>query len=158
MSTNRHRPNRPAARHTPAGRPGAAPHRPTPPPKAEPEAYDEAFDDEPYEDDLDEQTAAATAQELEASGHYVPADLCGEELRVIPPGAWRQSWQRHLSAGRFDAFAENVIHPDDLEVYFDLDPTNDEFGDFVAAAAERAGESLGKSRGPGRSSRRTPRR
>ncbi|MFF4791821.1 hypothetical protein ACFY2M_19130 [Streptomyces sp. NPDC001276] len=108
--------------------------------------------------DSDEPADEATAQEIEAGGHYVTASLAGEPIRVIPPGAWRQSWQRQLARGMFDAFAEQVVHPDDLDTYFDIDPTNDEFEQFVADAAERAGESLGKSRGPARSSRRTRRR
>jgi hypothetical protein len=55
-------------------------------------------------------------------------------------------------------FAEKVIHPDDLDLYFDIDPTNDEFGEFVSEAARLSGESLGKSRGPAASPRRTRRR
>ncbi|MGQ4343604.1 hypothetical protein [Streptomyces sp. SAS_275] len=110
-------------------------------------------------DDFDEPDVTdSEAQEMEAEGHYVSASLCGEELRLIPPGAWRQSWHRLLNAGQFDAFAELVLHPDDIDAYFDIDPTNNEFGEFVGAAAEQSGESLGKSRGPVESSRRTRRR
>ncbi|MFB7647126.1 hypothetical protein ACFC0S_16740 [Streptomyces sp. NPDC056084] len=109
-----------------------------------------------YEDDAE--GSPADAQQAEAAGHYVTALLAGEEIRVIPPGAWRQSWQAMLSQANFAAFAEHVIHPDDLDLYDDIDPTNDEFEAFVVSAANRAGESLGKSRGPGRSSRRTRRR
>lgn len=105
-----------------------------------------------------EETDAAEAQEIEAEGHYVTAELAGEDLRIVPPGAWRQSWQKALAQGQFDFFAEQVIHPEDLDLYFEIDPTNDEFEAFVAEAASRSGESLGKSRGPARSSRRTPRR
>ncbi|WP_435601447.1 hypothetical protein [Streptomyces sp. C10-9-1] len=112
---------------------------------------------EPDEDTYDDDTAAQ-AQELEATGRHVLAELCGEELRIIPPGAWRQSWQRLLNQGLVDDFAEIVIHPDDFEIYRELDPTNEEFGEFVASAAERGGESLGKSRGPATSPRRTRRR
>jgi hypothetical protein len=113
--------------------------------------YDDTYaDDEPAEPDR--------AQEIEALGHYVTADLCGEQVRIVPPGAWRQSWQEHLHAGRINQFASYVIHPADLDLYDELDPTNDEFGEFVGEAAERAGESLGKSRGPAASSRRTRRR
>ncbi|MGW4493740.1 hypothetical protein [Streptomyces sp. NPDC004376] len=100
----------------------------------------------------------ADAQEIEAEGQYVTALLCDEEVRVIPPGAWRQSWMRLLNQGQFDAFADKVIHPDDLDVYEEIDPTNDEFGEFVNDASLQAGESLGKSRGPSRSQRRTRRR
>ena len=110
-----------------------------------------------YTDDPGEATAAE-AQEIEAEGHYVTASLAGEPVRIIPPGAWRQSWQRSLAAGQFDVFAEHVIHPDDLDRYDEIDPTNDEFGLFIEDASRLAGESLGKSRGPGRSSRHTRRR
>lgn len=106
----------------------------------------------------DEETDAAEAQEIDAEGHYVTAMLADEEIRVVPPGAWRQSWQTMLAAAQFNGFAAHVVHPDDLDLYFDIDPTNDEFEQFVAEAAKRGGESLGKSRGPARSSRRTRRR
>jgi hypothetical protein len=115
------------------------------------------------EADVDEaEVSAADAQEIEAEGHYVTALLRhedrSEELRIIPPGAWRLSWQRLLSSGQIDAFADLVLHPDDYDVFVDADPTNEEFGEFIADAAEQAGESLGKSRGPAPSSRRTRRR
>lgn len=135
--------------------------RPTPRDAARREALrhhqpDPERDDDTY--DSDTPAEPAEAQEIEALGHYVTASLAGEPVRVIPPGAWRQSWMRHLNAGRFDVFAEEVIHPDDLDLYDEIDPTNDEFGQFVADAAELAGESMGKSGGPSRSSRRTRRR
>lgn len=98
----------------------------------------------------------AEAQELEADqGHYVTASLCGKDVRVIPPGAWRMSWQRALKNGDFDVFADKVMHPDDLSLFEELDPTNDEFGEFVADAASKSGEPLGKSSGPSRSSKPT---
>jgi hypothetical protein len=100
----------------------------------------------------------AEAQEIEAEGHYVTANLAGEDLRIIPPGAWRQSWQIALANGQFVYFAQQVMHPDDFDLYMEIDPTNDEFEEFIAEAARRAGESLGKSHGPAGSSRRTQRR
>lgn len=117
--------------------------------------------DEDYEDDLD--VSEAEAQEVEAVNKYVTAKLCGvddgeEEVRIIPPAAWRQSWQRLLNQGQIDAFATIVMHPEDYDVYVELDPTNEQFGDMVNDAATRAGESLGKSSGPAPSSRRTRRR
>ncbi|MGW2721448.1 hypothetical protein [Streptomyces sp. NPDC001492] len=112
----------------------------------------------PAEPDVDDQTSAAEAQEIEAVNKYVTALLCDEEVRVIPPGAWRQSWQRLAAQGQIDAFAQIILHPDDYELYVDIDPTNEEWGEFVGDAAERAGESLGNSRGPAPSSRRTRRR
>lgn len=118
----------------------------------EPEVPDE------YDYDDEEEADAADAQEIEAEGHYVTAMLADEEIRVVPPGAWRQSWQTMLAAAQFNGFAKHVVHPDDLDLYFEVDPTNDEFEAFVAEAAKRGGESLGKSRGPARSSRRTRRR
>ncbi|WP_406418443.1 hypothetical protein [Streptomyces sp. NBC_01614] len=111
----------------------------------------------------DPEVTAAEAQEIEAEGHYVTTTLCGvddgeEEVRIIPPGAWRQSWQRLLNSGQVDAFAKLVFHPEDYDLYLDLDPTNEQFGEMVGDAAERAGESLGNSRGPAPSSRSTRRR
>ncbi|UPZ27617.1 hypothetical protein MUK60_07195 [Streptomyces sp. LRE541] len=101
----------------------------------------------------------ADAQELEADdNNYVTGDLCGEEVRMIPPGAWRQSWQNLLNNGQVGAFMEIVLHPGDLEVFTDVDPTNDEVGDLINDVAQRSGESLGKLRGPAPSSRRTRRR
>jgi hypothetical protein len=111
-------------------------------------------DDEFDEPDVSE----AEAQEIEAEGHYVTTDLCGQEVQVIPPAAWRSSWQRMLNQGNLDGFAEKVLHPDDYELYLELDPTMVEFMEFALDAASLAGESLGKSSGPAPSSRRTRRR
>ena len=105
-----------------------------------------------------EQVTAADAQEIESEGHYVTAELCGEELRIIPPAAWRLSLQRLLTAGQVDTFAEKVLHPDDVDLFFELDPTAGEFQEFIADAGAQAGESLGKSSGPSRSGRPTRRR
>jgi hypothetical protein len=111
------------------------------------------------EPDVEEpEVSAADAQEIEAEGHYVTGMLCGEEVRIIPPGAWRQSWQRLLNSNQVGAFMEIVLHPDDYELFVELDPTNGEVGELINEAAERAGESLGKSSGPALSSRRTRRR
>lgn len=103
------------------------------------------------------------AQELEAgeppvAGHYVTVALAGQPVRVMPPGRWRQSWMRMLKNGDADAFAEEVVHPDDFDLYDKIDATNDEVGAFFQDAAEVAGESLGKSSGPTASSRRMRRR
>jgi hypothetical protein len=115
--------------------------------------------DEVEEQDIDEvEVSAAGAQEIEAEGHYVTGLLCGEEVRIIPPGAWRQSWQELLNTGQIRAFMEIVLSPDDFELFVELDPTNNEVGELINEAAERAGESLGKSSGPAPSSRRTRRR
>ena len=100
----------------------------------------------------------AEAQEIEATGHFVTAALCGKDLEIVPPGAWRQSWQRKLKAGDMDAFLEMVLSPDSYETYLELDPTNDEIGEFLNDAGEAAGEPMGKSSGPSASSRRTRKR
>lgn len=101
--------------------------------------------------------SAAEAQDIEADG-YVTAELCGEEVQVIPPSLWRMSWQSLLTTGQLYAFAEKVLHPDDYDFFVEVDPTNEEFEAFVADAGNRAGEPLGKSRARSRSGRPTPRR
>jgi hypothetical protein len=109
-------------------------------------------------DGADDAAGPAAAQEIEANaGHYVTAALAGKPIRVVPATAWRMSWQRLAQAGNFDAFAEKVLHPDDVDLYYDVDPTLAEFNEFMTDAAEMAGESLGKSSGPRRSSRTTRR-
>jgi hypothetical protein len=115
-------------------------------------------DVEPEDDFVEPEVSAAEAQEIEVEGHYVTAELCGEELRITPPGGWRLSLQRLLNAGQIDAFAQRVLHPDDVDLFFELDPTSDEFQQFVADAGAQAGEGLGNSRGPAPSLRRTRRR
>lgn len=104
------------------------------------------------------EVTAADAQEIEAEGHYVTATLCGEDVQVVPPSAWRVSWQRMLTQGMLYEFAEKVMHPDDYDFFVELDPTAEEFQDFVQEASEMSGEPLGKSRGPSRSGGRTRRR
>lgn len=106
----------------------------------------------------DVEVTEAEAQEIEAEGQYVTATLCGEDVQIIPPSAWRTSWNRLLQQGDFDAFAVKVFHPDDYELYMELDPTITEFVEFTQDATTRAGERLGNSHGPAPSSRRTRRR
>lgn len=105
-----------------------------------------------------EDVSAAEAQEIEAEGHYITAELCGEEVQIVPPTAWRTSWQRLLQQGQIDEFAAKVFHPDDYELYLELDPTMEEWLTFTQEASRQAGESLGNSNGPAPSSRRTRRR
>lgn len=112
----------------------------------------------PRVQETEPEVTEAEAQEIEADGHYVTALLGDAEVRIVPPGAWRQSWQRSLNQGQIDAWAEKVFHPDDYELYLDLDPTNEEIWDMVGDAAQQSGESLGKSRGPAPSPRSTRRR
>ncbi|MEE1813563.1 hypothetical protein PUR59_00660 [Streptomyces sp. SP18ES09] len=103
-------------------------------------------------------TTAAEAQETEATGHYVTTQLAGKDVETVPGGAWRQSTMRKLRAGDIDGFMEDVLSPDSYELFLELDPTNDEVGEFANAAGEAAGEQMGKSSGPSASSKRTPRR
>ncbi|WP_329472762.1 hypothetical protein OIE75_29880 [Streptomyces sp. NBC_01723] len=113
-------------------------------------------DVEPETDDVE--VSASDAQEIEAEGHYVTATLCGEEVQVVPPAAWRASWQRALGQGQIDFFAEKILHPEDFDFYIDVDPTLREWEEFLEDAGRRSGESLGKSGGPSRSGGRTRRR
>ncbi|MGW7087505.1 hypothetical protein ACWGH2_28970 [Streptomyces sp. NPDC054871] len=126
---------------------------PRPPRKAVPVAARDVEPEEDFDDD-----GAHEAQEAEAEGRYVTAELVGEEVRILPPAVWRQSWNRLLHSGLMDDFAAHVLHPEDLDLYFELDPTNEEFGTFIGEASEQAPESQGKSRGPAPSSRRMRRR
>ncbi|MFH8531486.1 hypothetical protein ACH4GE_24085 [Streptomyces tendae] len=112
-------------------------------------------DVEPEVDDVE--VSAAEAQEIEADG-YVTAELCGEDVQVVPPSMWRASWQRALNQGNIDYFAEKVLHPDDYDFFVDSDPTIEEWLAFVEDASAKSGESLGKSRGRSRSGRPTRRR
>ncbi|MEV4424071.1 hypothetical protein AB0K23_01580 [Streptomyces sp. NPDC049602] len=97
----------------------------------------------------------AEAQETEATGHYITAALAGKDVETVPGGAWRQSTMRKLRAGDIDGFMEDVLSPDSYELYLELDPTNDEVGEFANSAGEAAGEQMGKSSGQPASSRRT---
>ncbi|WP_030319587.1 hypothetical protein [Streptomyces flavochromogenes] len=106
----------------------------------------------------EEKTTPAEAQEVEATGHFITAGLASKDVEVVPGGAWRQSTMRKLRAGDIDGFMEDVLSPDSYEVYLELDPTNDEIGEFANAAGEASGEQMGKSSGPSASSRRTRRK
>ncbi|WP_256986708.1 hypothetical protein [Streptomyces sp. SS07] len=106
----------------------------------------------------DDDVTAAEAQELEATGRHITVDLCGEPVRAVPNGAWPVSAQRKLREGNLDGFMAAVLHEDDYELYEELDPTLDEFNQFVEDVGELSGEPQGKSRRPSGSSRRTRRR
>ncbi|MGW3298513.1 hypothetical protein [Streptomyces rubiginosohelvolus] len=106
----------------------------------------------------DDDVTAAEAQELEATGRHITVDLCGEPVRAVPNGAWPVSAQRKLREGNLDGFMAAVLHEDDYEMYEELDPTLDEFNQFVEDVGELSGEPQGKSRRPSGSSRRTRRR
>lgn len=112
---------------------------------------------EPDVEPIDDEVSAAEAQEIEADG-YVTALLCGEEVQVLPPSMWRVSYQQLLNMGRVYEFAAKVLHPDDYEFFVDLDPTTEEFQDFVQEAGDRSGEPVGKSRARSRSGGRMRRR
>lgn len=107
---------------------------------------------------------AAQAQETEAEDtEYVTVPLAGhdgvtKDVRCVPAGRWRASALRALNSGDIDGFMESCLHPDDYELYEDLDPDMDAFGKFAADAGRISGESLGKSNGPRPSSRSTRRR
>lgn len=103
----------------------------------------------------DIELSEAAKQEIEAAGEYVPVPVSGVEVRVKPQIDWRMSDLRALNAGDFDAFAESVIHPDDLETFLDQDLTMGEFRAFSEECARRAGDSLGKSSPRSRSSKPT---
>lgn len=104
-----------------------------------------------------DQIEAARAQENEADEQeYVTVPLAGhdgvtKDVRCRPAGYWRASTIRALNSGNIDVFMENNLHPDDFEIFEDLDPTMDGFGKFVADVSRLSGESLGKSSGRSKS-------
>lgn len=109
-------------------------------------------------------TAAAEAQEIEAEGdEYVIVPLTGydgvtKDVRCVPAGHWRSSSMRALRNGDIDAFMERTLHPDDYEIFEDLDPDMEGFNKFADDAGRLSGEALGKSSGPRPSSRSTRKR
>lgn len=100
----------------------------------------------------------AEAQENEATDEYAVAELAGVELRVKNSGRWRPSYMRALRQSDFDTWAAGVLHPDDVQTFIDVDATFEEIGEFVAVAAQAAGEPVGKSTGRAKSSRTTRKR
>ena len=110
------------------------------------------------------QIEAANAQESEAEldDGYVTVPLAGhdgvvKDVRCVPSGRWRASTLRALNSGDIDGFMESNLHPDDFEIYEDLDPDMDGFGKFAADVARLSGEALGKSAGRSRSGSSTRR-
>ncbi|MCA6090944.1 hypothetical protein LE181_01985 [Streptomyces sp. SCA3-4] len=90
---------------------------------------------------------ATAGQETDATTGYVPVELAGYPVRALPSQRWRASHLRALNAGDLDRFAESVLHPDDVDAWYEGDPTQDEIGEWVARVAEASGEALGKSSG-----------
>lgn len=110
-------------------------------------------------DEVDEvDVSPADAQALEAEDDYITAELCGEEIQVVPPSRWRASWASLLSRGDLAGFVERAVHPDDVDLFWEIDPTNEEFGHFIGEVTRLAGEPQGNSRGRRASSRPTRRR
>jgi hypothetical protein len=107
---------------------------------------------------IDDDQAEMEAQEADATDGYVTVSLAGEPVRVLHAGSWRNSTLRSLRLGDFDAFAQDVLHEDDVEIFDEVDPTQDQLGQFVQDAQALAGSAAGKSSGPRRPSRNTQRR
>lgn len=99
----------------------------------------------------------AEAQEAEADGEFVTLPVGSIKVRVRPQKDWRMSDLRALNKGDLDAWADAVIHPDDLDDFFDQDITMREFQAFAEEAASETGDDLGKSRRP-RTSRKSTRK
>lgn len=95
------------------------------------------------------------AQEAEVDGEFVTVPVGDTKVRVRPQREWRMSHLRALNEGDFDAWADGVLHPDDVDDFLDLDITLAEFDSFAKEAAKVTGDGLGKSRRPRGSSRNT---
>ncbi len=113
---------------------------------------------DPDGDGVQDLAVAADRQEIEAVGEYTKVPVGNTDVRVKPQIDWRMSDMRALNRGDLDAWAEGVIHPDDLEDFLDLDITLAEFRQFSDDAASATGDDLGKSSRRSRSSRSTRRR
>jgi len=78
----------------------------------------------------------------------------GEPVRILPARMWRGTAMRALNSGDFDRWAELCLFGDDyMDVWHDLDPTNEEMMAFAREYRKVAGESLGQSRAVRRSAR-----
>jgi len=127
-----------------------------------------AHDDRPVADAPPPATEAARAQEIEAATPtgYVSAVLTGAidgrevkaDILTLLPGRWKASPMRILREGEMDAFMETILTEDGYDTYLELDPTQDQLGEFMADLSKVAGESVGKSSGRPGSSRRTRKR
>lgn len=106
----------------------------------------------------DVELAEVDKQSQEADGEYVAVPVADTKARVKPQADWRMSDMRHLNRGDFDAWAESVIHPDDLDEFMELDITMGEFADFAQEAARLTGDGLGKSSKHSGSSKTTRKR
>lgn len=100
----------------------------------------------------------AEAQEAEADGKFVTLLVGDLKVRIRPQRDWRMSHLRALNQGDFDAWAEGVLHPDDLDEFLDQDITLAQFQEFAEEASRETGDDLGKSRRQRTSRSSTPRR
>ena len=113
---------------------------------------------EPDDDGVQDIIDAGEAQEREAEGEYVSVAVADIKVRLKPQLQWRMSHIRALNKGDLDTWAEGVIHPDDLDEFFEADVTVKQFSQFAEDSSKATGDDLGKSSGPSRSSKISRRR
>ena len=107
--------------------------------------------------EIDQTVAVVAEVDAEADDGYVLAELCGEELQVLPPGQWRQSTNVALQEGRLNDWALTALTPESYDRWLELDPTNDEALAFFEDYGRKSGNGLGDSRLSVASSRSTRR-
>ena len=67
------------------------------------------------------------------------------QLRVLPPLDWRQTAMDGMRAGSYNAWARGALHPDDVDKWLELDPTNRQVVAFFNAYKDAAGQAPGES-------------
>lgn len=76
----------------------------------------------------------------------VTVNICDRPVTVPAPGGWRQSANDALAEGRHNEWAVRVLSRDDAITWYELDPTNQEVGEFFEAMFDAFAEQAGPTR------------
>ena len=88
----------------------------------------------------------------------VPLGPDDDMIEVLPSRLWRSSAMAAINGGNFELWASKCLTPESYEVWLDVDPTNEEVGQMLAAYREIDGLDPLASRASRRSSKRGRRR
>lgn len=89
-------------------------------------------------------TAAQRRKAEESAGKWFAAEVGGHTVRVSNPKTWRASTMAQVNRGDILGFAQKVMHPDDYQVFVDVDPTLEETGALVADTYRYFGADRGE--------------